>query len=625
MHLCSISAVSLIAALASATAAPPPSLRGVDPLLLDKYVADAQGNFACLDGSTVIPFARVNDDYCDCADGSDEPGTSACNNGTFYCANEGHVAARISSSRVNDGICDPQCCDGSDEWDGAVTCPNLCAEIGLSHRTAEAARQANEVRGAKRRRALIDEARVQRVEKQRELEEKRARLAEVEEQFSTAEALKDDLEARQKLANEKADASLERRRQALDEQHLADLNAYRRHLSFSLHRLRAHSDTLVLLLRSVRNDHNAEFNDAAVAQAISAYAEFLEEHPYIEAAALEYANEEPAQRSERERASDTDAEAQDGASYEACSAAISIYENERSTVVADVDFFYGLLDALRVGYNKNYHDLAVKAAVVGLDEFDAVREQDLGDVQAAADALGLDGLVERVEEARAAFEALASEEAAQSQSEDSSTESAGQTEGDTEQPLDEQVNEARTRFWDLQSEKNTLRNAVSTLDELLSKDLGPQDVYLPVNGQCYSLDAGEYTYEVCLLDRATQISNKDNSRQSLGSFSEFGAVAAAAAEGGSDGQAADYAVHRYLQGTKCWNGPHRSLTATFECADEISVLAVSEPEKCEYHAKMAGPFACPVDGLDGGADDLPEMTPIDAGHQSADEAVHDEL
>ncbi|KAJ2777186.1 hypothetical protein GGI15_004589 [Coemansia interrupta] len=617
MHLCSISAVSLIAVLATTSATAPPSLRGVDPLLLDKYVADAHSNFACLDGSAVIPFARVNDDYCDCLDGSDEPGTSACNNGTFYCANVGHMAARISSSKVNDGICDPQCCDGSDEWDSGVTCPDRCAEIGQSHRAEEAARRDNELRGAGRLQALAAEARELKVEKQKELVEKRLQLKEAEEEFAAAEAVKDELEARQKAEKELLDASVEGRRLKLDEQHLADLNAYRRHLSSELHALRAHSDALVLLLRSVRNEHNAEFNDAAVEQAVSAYAAFLEEHPYVEAAALEYADEEPAQREARERTDDADAETSDGASYEACNAAISIYENERETVLGDVEMFYGLLDTLRQGYNKNYHDLAVKAAVVGLDEFDVRRASDLDRVREKADALGLDGLVQRVAEARAAYEALAAEEATQAESMDSKAKSVSQTD-DSEQSLDEQVNEARTRYWDLQSQKNTLRNAVSTLDELLAKDLGPQDVYLPMDGQCISLDAGEYTYEVCLLDRATQISNKDGSRQSLGSFGGFGEASGAV----------DYKVHKYTAGTKCWNGPQRSLTASFECAEEVKLLAVSEPEKCEYHAKMAGPFGCPLQAADGGSSDLPEMTPIDgdgAASHSAAEAVHDEL
>jgi protein kinase C substrate 80K-H len=57
---------------------------------------------------------RINDDYCDCGDGTDEPSTSACSGGQFYCNDQ----TAIPSSRVNDGICD--CCEGTDEYRGRI-------------------------------------------------------------------------------------------------------------------------------------------------------------------------------------------------------------------------------------------------------------------------------------------------------------------------------------------------------------------------------------------------------------------------------------------------------------------------------------------------------------------------
>ncbi|CAG7838443.1 unnamed protein product [Allacma fusca] len=73
--------------------------------------------FTCFASSREISWSKVNDDYCDCpADGSDEPSTSACMNGRFYCTKSTkHYPEYIPSSRVNDGICD--CCDGSDEYE----------------------------------------------------------------------------------------------------------------------------------------------------------------------------------------------------------------------------------------------------------------------------------------------------------------------------------------------------------------------------------------------------------------------------------------------------------------------------------------------------------------------------
>ncbi|KAH9598483.1 Glucosidase 2 subunit beta-like [Trypanosoma melophagium] len=118
-------------------AAVPPSY-GVQDALLEKFASiKPEDTFKCLNSNISIIGNQVNDDYCDCPDGSDEPGTSACtsrqmkvkfpSNWNFRCKNEGFKFQEIPHTRVNDGICD--CCDGSDEYSGAKDCPNICAEF----------------------------------------------------------------------------------------------------------------------------------------------------------------------------------------------------------------------------------------------------------------------------------------------------------------------------------------------------------------------------------------------------------------------------------------------------------------------------------------------------------------
>ncbi|PWU88041.1 putative protein kinase C substrate protein, heavy chain [Trypanosoma cruzi] len=110
---------------------------GVQDGFLEYFAAvHPEKPFNCLCGNVSIMGHQVNDDYCDCPDGSDEPGTSACTNDRlevnlpkkwkFRCKNIGFKQQEIPHNQINDGLCD--CCDGSDEYSDIIACPNVCAE-----------------------------------------------------------------------------------------------------------------------------------------------------------------------------------------------------------------------------------------------------------------------------------------------------------------------------------------------------------------------------------------------------------------------------------------------------------------------------------------------------------------
>lgn len=74
-----------------------------------------------------------------------------CIEGRFLCKNVGHISSCILRSRFNDGVCDEECCDGSDETDGKINCPNRCQSVGADYRKAtEEAGRKNRVGGAVR-------------------------------------------------------------------------------------------------------------------------------------------------------------------------------------------------------------------------------------------------------------------------------------------------------------------------------------------------------------------------------------------------------------------------------------------------------------------------------------------
>lgn len=156
--------------------------------------------FACFDGSDLIPSTSVNDDFCDCSDGSDEPGTAACSGlerarlepPGFYCVNAMARPMYIYWSRVGDGICD--CCDGSDEWQ-LGGCEDVCEKRNHARRQRMEQRQHEMKKGIEAREAKMGQVRAEADEAKRKLADLRAALPRLEEEVSSKRAAFDGAQA----------------------------------------------------------------------------------------------------------------------------------------------------------------------------------------------------------------------------------------------------------------------------------------------------------------------------------------------------------------------------------------------------------------------------------------------
>lgn len=168
----------------------PRYLIGVHPDRLGFYQLAGERKFNCLDGSRVVPFDAVNDDYCDCRDGSDEPGTSACSNGQFFCRNEGYISKIIPSGWVNDGQCD--CCDSSDEYNSTAKCELTCQSLGELYRQEQEMKRQISEQGSTIRSQYKQQAKQLREQNsqlldqyRREVSEKEASIKKLEEEMNS--------------------------------------------------------------------------------------------------------------------------------------------------------------------------------------------------------------------------------------------------------------------------------------------------------------------------------------------------------------------------------------------------------------------------------------------------------
>ncbi|KAI2636823.1 glucosidase II beta subunit-like protein-domain-containing protein [Xylaria nigripes] len=523
------------------------SPRGVGPEFAKFY--QITDTFACITNpSIVIQASQVNDNTCDCPDGSDEPGTAACalldrsspsqplpasltgsTNTTnalpgFWCENQGHIGTYVPFMYVNDGICDYDlCCDGTEEYGnvGGVNCGNKCAEIGKEWRRIEKQRNDNVERANKKRRTMVKEskelrrqvqARVTKLEAEiRDLEQKEAELKTKFEEVERSE--------RGKIVQNEGTGKLG----VLAGLAKARVNELRKTLAQVVDERRQLKDKVTELegiLSAFKEEYNPNFNDEGVKKAVRAWEDYA------------------AKKTESPEGSD-ETDVFDIMKEDSESSGINW--NDFQDDVSDTDILYSfeayLPEFLREFLHGKINSLRVWLIENGI----------------LADTVSKEGESKLVKAAREAH-AVA-------------------------------TNNVKAKETTLDQEKKDLE-----------RNYGPDDIFRVLNGKCISIDSGEYEYELCWMSQTTQKSKKGSSRTTMGKFDKISYQESDEDER-HDGKGLGRGrrmVLEYTNGQQCWNGPNRRTDVWLACAETEELWRVSEQEKCVYKMEVGTPAACEV-------------------------------
>ncbi|XP_039277826.1 glucosidase 2 subunit beta [Nilaparvata lugens] len=489
---------------------------------------DASKDFTCFNGALTIPFKYVNDDFCDCLDGSDEPGTAACPNGSFHCVNAGHKSMIVPSSRVNDGICD--CCDASDEYAHPDLCGNICDKLGEEARVA-----------AQRRAEIIKagcELREQLSWKGKKLkEEKKEKIAVLEKDKAEAESLKEEREANKKKAETIEAAALEiyrnaeeAKRKEKDEQNRKQMEQEAFEVFNQLDSDR--DEKLQVDELRVRQTFDQNKDGQVSDDELKFFMGGLEEITWADFLESGWQRMKPFFMLEK-------------GIFQPPST-----EQKTESQEAHTEGHEGGEDDLGGMTHEEYDD----GTADDEDEFESVDEP--AENGEHADEEGDDGAAKKAEE-----------------------ESAPKYDEMTQKVIDI-ANAARSEFESADREVKDLERSLRQLQEGLNKDYGHEEEFAPLDGECFEFTDREYVYKLCPFDRVSQRPRSGGSETTLGLWQKW------------VGRENPYSAMLYDQGQTCWNGPQRSTHVQVSCGVENVVLSVSEPNRCEYLFHLATPSAC---------------------------------
>ncbi|XP_030851423.1 glucosidase 2 subunit beta [Strongylocentrotus purpuratus] len=515
------------------------------------YNKGSQGEwFTCIDGSMKIHRTQINDDYCDCPDSSDEPGTSACPDGRFHCNNRGYRPYYIPSSRVNDGICD--CCDASDEYEGpgAGKCVNNCKELGKKDLEERKQQMVLFNQGFDIRQQYINDGLAKKTEREGESKTLQAEKEEAQRVVDEKKKVRDEVEGPETEAKDKHKAAWEAEvaaRKAAEERERA-LQAFKE--------LDIDSDGRIVFHELANRlefdtDSSGDLNEEE-AKAVLGGANIVEEAVFVEQIwndvkeKFKFAHELAAEEALKQQ------EGQEQQGEEPAAFEKNAFEEVHDDIDEDIE------DEWAEDDDEDEEDFYEEEE----DEFD----EDLPEeARGVLRQKRLDRLTKKRE---------MKDHAKPSEDEMPDYD-------DATKALIAAADQARKELEEAEKALKNIDRTVGDLEKQLRVDLGPDQAFQALQGQCYEYTDREYTYKLCPFEKSSQRSKNGGSETSLGSWHQW--------EGPPDNK---YSLMMYTKGQKCWNGPDRSTRVNLRCGVENRVLSASEPDRCVYQFEFTTPALC---------------------------------
>lgn len=523
--------------------------RGVGPEFVKFY--ETPHTFACIGHPTIIIKPnQINDNSCDCPDGSDEPGTAACahintlspaqplpdsltgsTNTTnvlpgFWCENKGHVGSYVPFAFVNDGVCDYEfCCDGSEEYAkvSGVKCENRCAAIGKEHKRIEEEKRRGKERAAKQRTSYISTAQSQR-------QALVARVEKLNEEVKALEAKSNELEKKYKEVerSERGKIVMPEGKGGklgvlvgLAKTRVNELRDTLEKVSDERDELKDKVEELEEILTKFKEEYNPNFNDEGVKAAAKAWEDYA------------------AKKADEKESELSDAEVQDVLREDSETSGVNWKDFTEGDDTSDTDILY-TFEAYLPAPIKDFVHLKLNSLRVWLIENGMLADNPAGS-----------GETRLVVAAREAAEAA-------------------------------------------ERDLTTKKQDAAREQEDLDKNYGPHDIFRALKDKCVEIEVGEYDYEMCWLGSTTQKSKKGHGNTSMGNFVRMDTDFADDEErldGKGLGKGQRMVLH-YENGQGCWNGPNRRTDVWLGCAEKEEIWRVTEAEKCVYKMEVGTPAAC---------------------------------